>query len=59
MTDKERVAKECGMTVSHLDALVKMKRLCGKTTPQIERDLMQIAWMLDNQLVFVNGKELN
>ncbi len=55
----DKTAAKCGMTVEHLTSLVAMKRLCGKTTPQIERDIMRIAFLMDGKEVFTRSKELN
>jgi hypothetical protein len=59
MSDKERVAKACKMDIAHLDRLIAMKRFAGKSKEDIERDLMQIAWLNGNKLVFVNTHHSN
>jgi len=57
--DKKEVAVACGMTEEHLTTLVQMKRLCGKTNPQIEREIMQTAALLGNKVLFEHPKVLN
>lgn len=56
---KELIAAACKMDVKHLDRLVRVKKLAGKSINDIERELERLAWMNGNKIVFINTKHPN